>query len=281
MSENGHALYWKNKYYIYFGRTLSDDVWAALTNVSYQVAGRLLEYCLIEDNDSDNYQSEYLLMWLDHCKNYAVNRNAYTHWKLNLTDWKNVITRTTTNLAKSEEIRSFVDLDVRFLHPALKFQNKIMYMVIDGFPVYIKSTDLDDYSGKEKDKVYRYLLAVTFIGRIVFYFGPFRGASNDLNVLDDSELLDNLNDDEYVLGDGIYQAREKMIHTVHINDFMTEDEKIKWKMLAAYRSIVEQTIQKLKIFNIIGGRWRSKDAKLHGTIMGILCSIVNMNQILK
>jgi len=281
MSENGHALYWKNKYFIYFGRTLSDDVWRALTNVTYRVAGRLLEYCLMEDFDPDSYQSEYLLMWLDHCKNYVVNRNAYTHWKLSLTEWKNVITRTTTNLAKSEEIRSFIDFDIRFLHPALKFQNKIMYMVIDGFPVYIKSTNSDYYSGKEEDHVYRYLIAVSFIGRIVYFFGPYRGASNDLNVLDDSELLNDLNDNEYVLGDGIYRAREKMVHTEHINDFMTEDEKIKWRALSAFRAIVEQTIQKLKIFNVIGGRWRSKDEKLHGIIMGILCSIVNMNQILK
>jgi len=248
MEENKFAQYWKNRYFKYFERTLSNDVWKALTNTTYLVAARLLNYCLMEDHDPDNYQPEYLLMWLDHCKNYAVDRNGYTHWKLNLSDWKIVIKRTTENLAKSEEIKSYVDLENRYQNPILIFENKPMKLVVDGFAVLINSTDKTYLSGKENDFVYRYLLAVTFLGRICFYFGPYKGASNDLNVLDDSELLDNIDDDEYVLGDGIYQAREKMVHTVHINDFMTEDEKLKWRTLSAYRSIVEQVIQQLKIF---------------------------------
>ena len=49
------------------------------------------------------------------------------------------------------------------------------------------------------------LSAVSIVeGYILHFFGPFQGASNDLNLLHASGFMDMRTPDEWTLGDGIY-----------------------------------------------------------------------------
>ena len=51
----------------------------------------------------------------------------------------------------------------------------------------------------------RYHVAVSIVeGYILHFFGPFQGASNDLNLLHASGFADMRTPDEWTLGDGIY-----------------------------------------------------------------------------
>ena len=73
-------------------------------------------------------------------------------------------------------------------------------------------SQFDETSGKEKRHVMRYHVAVTLgEGYIVHMFGPYQGASNDLNLLHDPGFLDMREDDEWTLGDGIYSCTEKIL----------------------------------------------------------------------
>ena len=53
----------------------------------------------------------------------------------------------------------------------------------------------------------RYHVVVTLgKGYIVHFYGPYHGASNDLNLLKDSGFMKLRRDDEWTLGDGIYSC---------------------------------------------------------------------------
>ena len=54
----------------------------------------------------------------------------------------------------------------------------------------------------------RYHVAVSLTeGYILHFFGPFQGASNDLNLLHSSGFLGMRDEDEWTLGDGIYSCK--------------------------------------------------------------------------
>lgn len=63
------------------------------------------------------------------------------------------------------------------------------------------------HKGKEHCHVLRYLLAVSITtGRIVFLFGPYQGASNDLTLVHASNFLRAREENEWTLGDAIFRG---------------------------------------------------------------------------
>ena len=59
--------------------------------------------------------------------------------------------------------------------------------------------------GKEKDYVVRYLVVVSIAtGHFIWYFGPYKGASNDLTLVYASDFLTIRENGEFTLGDGIF-----------------------------------------------------------------------------
>jgi len=157
----------------------------------------------------------------------------------------------------------------------------IIYSVIDGFPCYIQRPFIDNklyYSGKEHAYVLRYQLLVTLTGKILSIFGPLGGSNNDLSLLDNSKMLSYVDENEYILGDGIYESRPHFLITKHTQNLQTEEEK-KWNQeLTSRRSIVENTIAKIKVFQMASVVYRGKDYVEHGEYVRLICCIVNLNK---
>lgn len=62
--------------------------------------------------------------------------------------------------------------------------------------------------GKEKMHVVRYLLGVSIAtGKIVFLYGPFQGASNDLTLINASGFCSLRLPGEWTLGDAIFKCK--------------------------------------------------------------------------
>lgn len=132
----------------------------------------------------------------------------------------------------------------------------------------------------------RYHVAVSLTeGYILHFFGPFQGASNDLNLLHSSGFLDMRDEDEWTLGDGIYSCKFHHIFSAlppsaqprflcpvsktvlaRLDGDRFDEVKTDSKIISAVRSMVERVIRCIKCWKIMKGPFRGFHWRNHGIV---------------
>lgn len=139
------------------------------------------------------------------------------------------------------------------------------------------------YSGKKKAHTIKNQAAVTPQGKIeqVSESVP-GGATHDLQLLRQTDLLSKLNDDEAAMMDKGYDGisadyPDKKLYLpfkARRNHPLTEEQKAYNRFLAKYRIVVEHTMAQLNKFQILVQRFRHQLTK-HAGIFRVVASLVN------
>jgi Mg2+ and Co2+ transporter CorA len=154
------------------------------------------------------------------------------------------------------------------------------------------------YAGREKDNMrsrycFKYNIGVQIsTGKICHISGPFPGSKNDIRILRESGFMEELrNQDLYevFLADKGYEGltnclspiKERVIREngVYVTIELTPEEEAFNEILASVRFIVECTLGRVKIFNVLNYRYRKGWAKSsqHKSIFNICCQITNLS----
>ena len=120
-------------------------------------------------------------------------------------------------------------------------------------------------------------------GMIVWIDGPDYGSKNDIRVLRESEIIAQIVDwdpFEIVIADKGYEGMGNML-TPYKNP--SPDEDAFNTVLSSVRQIVECSLQRLKIFGILGERGRFRNGSMeysqerHGKIFNLCCQFTNIS----
>lgn len=139
------------------------------------------------------------------------------------------------------------------------------------------------YSGKKKTHTLKNQVAVAPHGRIDAVTESMPGgATHDLNLLRQTDLLAKLNDDEAAMMDKGYDGiaadyPDKKLYLpfkARRNHPLTEEQKAYNRFLAKYRIVVEHTMAQLNKFQILAQRFRHQLSK-HSRIFRVVASLVN------
>ena len=139
------------------------------------------------------------------------------------------------------------------------------------------------YSGKKKAHTIKNQAAVTPQGRIEHVSESVPGgATHDLQLLRQTDLLSKLNDGEAAMMDKGYDGiiadyPDKKLYLpfkARRNHPLTEEQKAYNRFLAKYRIVVEHTMAQLNKFQILVQRFRHQLTK-HSGIFRIVANLVN------
>jgi len=229
------------------------------------------------------------IVFCDYLKNHETVRISSFKFKISVPTYRKIVSRVMLILSKSEDFHSYLNKDFRFLDKSLTlpridgsfFQ---IFSLVDGFACLINRPQEDFrlyYSRKESDYCVRYQLWVSLSGRILDIFGPLPGTNNDINLLDQSNLLDNLLPNEYILCDGIYSSRNHTVTTLHSQNLPDGPIREMNQRLCALRAAVEQAIGRLRNFSYTRDRNRRYNSFYHSCCLRIIAIFLNCNQIYK
>lgn len=133
------------------------------------------------------------------------------------------------------------------------------------------------YSGKKKQHTLKTEVHITENGRIVSTSNPHPGKDHDFEVRKQGFPLSG---NSRAYGDSGYQGLDKLHEATEIpykkpkNGQLSAEEKEYNRGLSCFRVRVENKIRELKIFRIIGERYRNK-RKRYGLKFNIVAGIVN------
>lgn len=139
------------------------------------------------------------------------------------------------------------------------------------------------YSGKKKTLTIKNQAAVSPTGLIEHASESVPGgATHDVNLLRQTDLLSNLDDDEAAMMDKGYDGiaadyPDKKLYLpfkARRNHPLTEEQKAYNRFLAKYRIVVEHTMAQLNKFQILAQRFRHQLTR-HSAIFRIVCGLVN------
>jgi transposase len=139
------------------------------------------------------------------------------------------------------------------------------------------------YSGKKKTHTIKNQAAVSPTGLIEHASESVPGgATHDVNLLRQTDLLSNLDDDEAAMMDKGYDGiaadyPDKKLYLpfkARRNHPLTEEQKAYNRFLAKYRIVVEHTMAQLNKFQILAQRFRHQLTR-HSAIFRIVCGLVN------
>jgi IS5 family transposase len=139
------------------------------------------------------------------------------------------------------------------------------------------------YSGKKKTHTIKNQAAVSPIGLIEHASESVPGgATHDINLLRQTDLLSNLDDDEAAMLDKGYDGiaadyPDKKLYLpfkARRNHPLTEEQKAYNRFLAKYRIVVEHTMAQLNKFQVLAQRFRHQLSR-HSAIFRIVCGLVN------
>jgi len=233
----------------------------------------------MEDDNPDTLAPITILIFLNHIKNYPSIRNGAQMFHCGEDYYQDSINRVKRNLNRSEEWAELISWDARSSDGTIRFNNGIFVQtIIDGFPCYVQKTE-NCFSGKEGTYVYRYLIVTSLLGRIVYWYGPYEGKSNDITLLDESNFLkENISNSlKYVLGDEIFASRSNMLFVKHNSSFDSEEVQDRNSQLSAWRSKVENVIAQVKNLMFAKDTYRGHSMEEHGLFMNIIFGLVNLN----
>jgi len=139
------------------------------------------------------------------------------------------------------------------------------------------------YSGKKKTHTLKNQAAVSPTGLIEHASESVPGgATHDVNLLRQTNLLSELDDDEAAMMDKGYDGiaadyPDKKLYLpfkARRNHPLTEEQKAYNRFLAKYRIVVEHTMAQLNKFQILAQRFRHQLTR-HSAIFRIVCGLVN------
>jgi IS5 family transposase len=139
------------------------------------------------------------------------------------------------------------------------------------------------YSGKKKTHTLKNQAAVSPTGLIEHASESVPGGANhDLNLLRQTALLSELDDDEAAMMDKGYDGiaadyPDKKLYLpfkARRNHPLTEEQKAYNRFLAKYRIVVEHTMAQLNKFQILAQRFRHHLTR-HSAIFRVVCGLVN------
>lgn len=139
------------------------------------------------------------------------------------------------------------------------------------------------YSGKKKAHTLKNQVAISPTGRVEHASESVPGgATHDLTLLRQTDLLSELADDEAAMMDKGYDgiAADYPDQKLYLpfkarrNHPLTEEQKAYNRFLAKYRIVVEHTLAQLNKFQVLAQRFRHRLTK-HSVIFRIVCSLVN------
>jgi IS5 family transposase len=139
------------------------------------------------------------------------------------------------------------------------------------------------YSGKKKTHTIKNQAAVSPTGLIEHASASVPGGANhDLNLLRQTDLLSNLDDDEAAMMDKGYDGiaadyPDKKLYLpfkARRNHPLTEEQKAYNRFLAKYRIVVEHTMAQLNKFQVLVQRFRHQLTR-HSAIFRVVCGLVN------
>lgn len=139
------------------------------------------------------------------------------------------------------------------------------------------------YSGKKKTHTLKNQAAVSPTGLIEHASESVPGgATHDLNLLRQTDLLSELDEGEAAMMDKGYDGitadyPDKKLYLpfkARRNHPVTEEQKAYNRFLAKYRIVVEHTMAQLNKFQVLAQRFRHQLTK-HTLIFRIVCSLVN------
>jgi IS5 family transposase len=139
------------------------------------------------------------------------------------------------------------------------------------------------YSGKKKTHTIKNQAAVSPTGLIEHASESVPGgATHDINLLRQTDLLSQLDDDEAAMLDKGYDGiaadyPDKKLYLpfkARRNHPLTEEQKAYNRFLAKYRIVVEHTMAQLNKFQVLAQRFRHPLTR-HSAIFRIVCGLVN------
>lgn len=138
------------------------------------------------------------------------------------------------------------------------------------------------YSGKKKAHTLKNQAAISPIGLVEHASESVPGATHDLTLLRQTDLLSELADGEAAMMDKGYDgiATDYPDQKLYLpfkarrNHPLTEEQKTYNRFLAKYRIVVEHTMAQLNKFQILAQRFRRQLTK-HSVIFRIVCGLVN------
>lgn len=138
------------------------------------------------------------------------------------------------------------------------------------------------YSGKKKAHTLKNQAAISPIGLVEHASESVPGATHDLTLLRQTDLLSELADGEAAMMDKGYDgiATDYPDQKLYLpfkarrNHPLTEEQKTYNRFLAKYRIVVEHTMAQLNKFQILAQRFRHQLTK-HSVIFRIVCGLVN------
>jgi len=146
------------------------------------------------------------------------------------------------------------------------------------------------YCGREKDNLrsryaVKYTIAVQIsTGSICYIGGPVPGSMNDIRAIRESGFLATLrseNLDEIILADKGYQGLTNCITPIKAkkNAELSPEELSFNEVISSVRYIVECSIGRMKIFNLLNQRYRKGYLKLqkHAKLFHICAHITNIS----
>lgn len=145
------------------------------------------------------------------------------------------------------------------------------------------------YSGKKKTHTLKNQAAVSPTGLIEHASESVPGgATHDLNLLRQTDLLSELGEGEAAMMDKGYDGivadyPDKKLYLpfkARRNHPLTEEQKAYNRFLAKYRIVVEHTMAQLNKFQVLAQRFRHQLTK-HSAIFRIVCGLVNRRILLR
>jgi len=219
-------------------------------------------------------------MFFNYLKCYFTIRVAAQFWKVSEPTYQSIILKFIDYFMKCPAYDNIKwenrkNGDKIYFLPALYIQS-----IIDGFCCRIinpQGHTNEYYSGKEKDFSLRYLLGINLKGKIIFLYGGEPGSNNDLNLFDKSNLINSIDENEFILGDGGFRGRVNFVVTQHTQNLEEGTlERLVNTALCSRRAMVEQIIQRIRVFGIAKERYRGKNFGQHSIIIKIICNLVNL-----
>jgi hypothetical protein len=139
------------------------------------------------------------------------------------------------------------------------------------------------YSGKKKAHTLKSQIAVQPNGHIEAVSESVPGGANhDLNLLRQSKLLDQLDQDEEAMLDKGYDGIQKDYPNLRLtlpfkarrNHPLEEDQKAYNRLVSRYRIVVEHTLAQMNRFQVLSQVYRHS-RKGHGSLVRIVAGLVN------
>jgi len=140
------------------------------------------------------------------------------------------------------------------------------------------------FRGKKKFHSVKLQIVVEPVsGIIIHIFGLFSGKIHDFNIFRCSDVTTKLREREFLMADSGYQGIQKYCNAIipiKKSKFrkLTEDEQDFNVALSIRRVIVENTIEKIKKWKVLQGKYRGKvmNMELFTTIIYVCCALTNL-----